>query len=260
MDEWHSVWKPAYDNIVATDPTPHVAVAKILEFGEHRKLPTPRFYVSTAITSAGWRRDPELRDPTRISEAITRNNRTASLILGELVANANSLVTERSMMVPTDLEKVPSWDDTDYLIFYFAWSAGLNADGAERFARSFNEDQYTPILTAANNRKLTNDQRWPAYQLFTEVAVTKLRLTESNQDTRAGDEAHTLLQLIDVGESLGCRAERLFADARGLDINIHTFEDELPGELGTDVDRLRDLKASVGAARTDIELTPISLR
>jgi hypothetical protein len=72
MSDWHSAWKPAYDDIVATGPPPHVAVAEILEYGDQRKIPTPRFYVSTAITSAGWRRDPELNDPKRIPEAIAR--------------------------------------------------------------------------------------------------------------------------------------------------------------------------------------------
>jgi hypothetical protein len=260
LSDWHSAWKPFYDSIVAAGPAPHVAVGQALQFGEQLDIPTPRFYVSTAITSAGWRRHPDLRDPSRIAEAVARNNHTASLILGALVGNANSLVTERSMMVPTDLEKVPGWKDTDYLIFYFAWSAGLNADGAQRFAQSFHEDQYLPILASANNRDLTNDQRWPAYQLFSEVALTKLRLAESNPNTRVGDEAHTLLQLIDVEESLGCRAERLFADARGLDIVIPTFKDELPGELGEVVGALRELKATVGGARTDVELTPVALR
>lgn len=118
---------------------------------------------------------------------------------------------------------MPGWKDTDFLTFYFARSAGLNAAGAERFALSFCEEQYRPILASANNRDLTNDQRWPAYQLFSEVALTKLRLAQSHPNTRVGDEAHTLVQLIDVEESLGCRAERLLADARGLDIVIPTL-------------------------------------
>lgn len=259
-NDWHSVWKPVFDLIVEKGPPPHQAVVWTLEFQERHGYRAPRFYVSTAISSAGWRRHPDYRDPERISEAIARNNRSASLVLGELVTDTASFVTEESMMVPTDLGKVPEWKDTHYLLFYFSWLAGLNGAGAERFTRSFEEDQYTDILSSTNNRKLTNEQRWPWYQLFAEIALTKLRLVESLPNTRTGEEADVLLQLIDVDESLGCRAERLFADARELDIIIPTFGDRLASGLKADVENLRDLGASVGAARTEIELIPIKLR
>lgn len=258
--QWHTAWKPAFDDIVARGPKPHEAVADILAFAEQQRLVTPPFYVSTAISSAGWRRHPDFSSPEQIPAAIEHNNRTASRVLDELITSTNSFVDDQSMMVPTDLGKVPGWKDTDYLQFYFAWLGGLNAAGAQHFTRSFADDQYSHIFHGANDRTQTNEQRWPWYQLFTEVALTKLRLTESRPNTHTGEESQTLLQLIDVNESLGCRAERLFADARDLDIIIPTFGDQLPGELQSDVEKLRAIGASVGAPRTPVELIPVSLR
>lgn len=258
---WHSAWKPAFDDLVAAGPTPQEAVARILKFGLQQGFSTPRYYVSTAITSAGWRRDPRFRDPSNIGEAVEHNNRTASRILDQLAAGPQLFIDGSTMMVPTDLGKVPRWTDTDYLIFYFAWLAGLNAAGASTFAASFNDPVYTGILHQANDRSVSdNEKRWPAYQVFTEIAIAKLRLVESLPHTRSGDGAQVLIQLVDVEQSLGCRAEKLFADARDLDIIIPTFSDRLSGPLGEDVRHLREIGAAVGGPRSDVELTPVRLR
>jgi hypothetical protein len=96
---WHSQWKPAYDQIVAEYPPPQAAVAHVLKYGEQQGMAAPRFYVSTAISSAGWNRDPDLQSPDDIPEVIEKNNRTSSLILEALVGNPNPLVSDTSMMV-----------------------------------------------------------------------------------------------------------------------------------------------------------------
>ena len=211
--EWHSAWKPVFDDIVATGPTAEGAVGMVLRYGEQQRMKVPRFYASTAITTAGWRRAPELQDPARIRDAIERNNRTASRILGALVANPQSLVSDTSLMVPTDLGKVPGWEDTDYLNFYFAWASGLNAEGTSAYVASFDDPVYADVLRQANDRSLSNEERWPAYKFFAEAAISKIQSVESLPDMRGDDGAAILLQLVDVEESLGCRAERLFADS-----------------------------------------------
>jgi hypothetical protein len=259
--QWHSTWKPAFDEIVTGAPSPANAVELVRKFGAPKQLPIPRYYVSTAISSAGWRRDPELQDPANIGTAIERNNATASRILAPLVANSESLVNGDTMMVPTDLGKVRGWKDTDYLVFYFAWLSGLTAPGAAAFAQSFRDPVYQPVIDTADDRSITdNERRWPSYQAFVEIALTKLRIVESQRRFKDSEGSEILLQLVDVSLSLGCRAERLFADARGLDVIIPTFTDQLPGELGSDVQRLTELGAQVGAPRHQVELIPVVLR
>jgi hypothetical protein len=257
---WHCVWKPAFDDIVETGASPDRAVEVMLDYGSANKMATPTFYVSTAITSAGWRRHPDFEAPEKIPQAIEHNNRTTSTILGNLVENPEAIVSADSLMAPTDLGKVPGWGDTDYLIFYFAWAGGLTASGASRFASSFDQREYEPILLAANDRQANNDSRWPSYRVFTEIAITKLLLTETYPTSRAGEGASTLLQVIDVEASLGCRAERLFADARGLDVIIPTLDSDLFVDPESDFATLSRLGVTVGAPRNKFELIPIALR
>jgi hypothetical protein len=257
MSDWYSDWQPAYDAVVAQDPSPQVAVQMMLQFGARKGLRTPNYYVNTAISSAGW------VDPGNFTrEDLEKNNKTASLILGALASNDRSLVTTSSVMVPTELGKVPSWKDTDYLMFYFAWMAGLNSEGAERFCRSMDDPFYSSMKETANRRGVPNDQRWPSYRLITEVLISKLQMVESLDGIRAGESVNTLIQLVDVDKSLGCQAERIFADVLRLDIIAPTFEiDRLSGELAEYIEGIgRDRGAVVGATRTPVEVIAIALR
>jgi hypothetical protein len=164
-------------------------------------------------------------------------------------------------MVPTELGKVPSWKDTDYLTFYFAWMAGLNSVGTEQLCRSLDDPFYSPMKEIANTRGIPNDRRWESYRLFTEVLISKLQTVESRDSTRAGESVNTLIQLVDVDKSLGCQAERIFADVLRLDIIAPTFEiGQLSGELADYVSGLHGRGAVVGTTRTPVEMVALALR
>lgn len=255
-DDFVSVFKPIYDSIVQAGPSVAEAVAQAIAFEDAHDLDTPRVYVSTAITSGGHRRDPAME----IGEVIARNNRAATLVMSALSGHHAPQVAPAAVMVPTELGKVPGWGDTQYLLFYFAWLAGLSAAGAAWLQEQLIEPVYAPILALANDRSLTNEERWPHYRVFTEIAIAKLALAEARPDGKRTDGSSLLLQLIDVHQSLGCRAEEIFADVRGLDRLAPTFAADLVGAIGSEIGDLQKLGATTGIDRKPVELVPVLLR
>lgn len=252
-----SAFKPLYDGLVTANPGVAEAVELAIAFEEAHSLATPRVYASTAITSGGHSRDKSL---TKLDDVIARNNRSAQLIMSALISYDAPQVGPRDVMLPTELGKVPSWTDSDYLLFYFAWLAGLSRAGAWWLEQRLAESVYAPILAVANDRSLENAQRWPHYRAFTEIALTSLALAEALPNGKRRDGSEFLLQLVDVQESLGCRAERLFADARGLDRVSVSFPDDLTGALGAEIAELRRLRATAGVRGQPVELVPVLLR
>lgn len=69
-----------------------------------------------------------------------------------------------------------------------------------------------------------------------------------------------MLQLIDVEFSLGCQAEQMYADARGLDRLAFTAAADLPDPIGSDLAELGRLGAMIGRSRMPVELVPVLLR
>jgi hypothetical protein len=256
---WTSSWKPAFDEIVESAPSPSGAVDSMTQFAKREHLDLPTIYGSTAITSAGHKRDPELQGADAFPEVIRRNNRTASLLKGSLCDHTANHVSSVNTMVPTELGKVTGWKDTHYLQFYFAWLAGLSPSGAVLYAEGLTDPAYEKILAAADDRSLPNEARWPAYKIFVEIAIAKLADVERRTGAKHDDGATILLQLNDVGESLGCRAEQMYSDARGLDVIAPSIAADIGGDLGDDLAHLADIGAQVGVVRGPVELVAVGL-
>ena len=250
---FRSAFGSLYDAIVTKRPSAADAVAVASAFEEQRDLEVPNVYVSTAITSAGYKRDRTLDE----REVITRNGRAAEQVMTALEAYSAPRIRPATVMVPTELGWVKPWLDSDYLIFYFSWLSGLSAEGARWVAAQLAEPVYEPILRVTDDRSRSNEERWPSYRVFTEILLANLALAEARPGGKRSDGATVLLQLIDVDESLGCRAERLYAEARGLDRHAPTFAEDLTGPLGEEVGVLRGLGAEVGAQRQPVELVPL---
>lgn len=259
MATWQSIRRPALDAIVAAGPSAAGAVTSMIDFEEARGVGVPPIYVSTAITSAGHRREPGLQDPAGIPEAVERNNRSAALIMEALATYQPHLVDAGNVMVPTELGKVRGWKDTDYLQFYFAWLGGLTASGSAWYCEQLADPTYASILAAADRRELSNQERWPAYKVFAEIAVAKVAQARRRRDALRSEGSTMLLQLVDVEESLGCRAESLFAEILELDVIAPTFADRIDPNLDADLRRLSDLGATVGRLRAPAEIVPLRI-
>lgn len=252
---FETIYKPAYDCIVQSGPSVPDAVALVLEIQRHSTHETPALYASTAITSAGFKRDVALE----FGEVVRLNNLTSALIMNDLARDGAADVSPANVMLPTELGKVPGWSDSDYLLFYFCWLAGLDDDGAKLVADQMLDPVRAGIVAAANDRTLTNEQRWPSYRVMVEILLTNIAIAEATGG-RTHRGARTLVQLVDTKESLGCRAEQMYADARGLDCVAVTLDDSVSEQLRELRERLEALGAEVGVPRRPAQLVPLHLR
>lgn len=255
-DPFVSTFKPMFDDLVKAAITPAAAVQRAIEFQEAHRLRTPAIYVSTAITSAGYKRDETL--PTH--EVIRLNNEAAQVILTSLHAGSAPGVHPDELMVPTELGSVPGWRDSHYLIFYFCWLSGLSAEATAWVEGRMADAVLAKALSIADNRDLGNAERWPFSEIVVDTLLTHLAVAAARRRGKVGDASTTLLQLVDVGESLGCRAEDLFAEVNGLDLLTFTFADNLTGAVADHVKRLTEIKAKLGTPRRPVELVPLILR
>jgi hypothetical protein len=256
MSDFVSAFKPLYAELEQPGVSVSGAIRKATAFEEGQALSIPRIYVSTSITSGGYFRDKSLSG----RDVITRNNHSATMLMTALVDSKAPHVAANDVMLPTELGQVPGWMDSDYLLFYFSWLSGLSPSGAEWLEAEMAEPVYAPILDITNDRKRTNEERWPSYRAFVEIALAKVALAEAREGGKRADGSEILLQLVDVEFSLGCRSEQMYADARALDRISLTHAADLPDRLGADLAELERLGAKVGVPRTPVELVPVLLR
>jgi len=253
LPPFRSAYRDLYDDLVKISPSVPNAVARAIAYEDAHDLSIPRVYVSTAITSAGYRRDPALP----IADVIERNNNAALLIAAALQDHDAPNVAPDEIMLPVELGSVQGWKDSDYLLFYFSWLAGLTETATVWLVDELATPAYGEIINLTDDRTLSNEERWPHYRLYTEALLTKIAVAESRPCGKRADGADLMLQLIDVEWSLGCRAERIFADARGLIRLAPTFDTD-PGHeaLAHAIDELIALGAVVGLSRKPVELVP----
>ncbi len=127
--------------------------------------------------------------------------------------------------------------------------SGLSEEGAVWYFEQLRDPSYTEVFAPAADRTLTNPERWPAYRAFTEIAIAKVDQARSNPSRVRSTGCRVLVQLVDVAESLGCRAETLFAEIEGLDVIAPSFGPDVAPDLAADIARLADLEAAVGVPR-----------
>jgi hypothetical protein len=256
-------FQPFYQALVQEkDPPVAKAVAMAEAYESSEELEVPSVYVSTAITSGGWLHDETLSR----EEVIAANNRTGGMIATSLYESGDRVLAPENTMLPTELKHVHGWLDSDYILFYFCWLSGLSVSGTAWVERQLQEPQYAAILATANRatredgKPVPNGERWPAYRVFVEVVMSNLALAEAQKKGKRADGCRFMLQLVDVEYSLGCRAEEIYADVRGLDRLAPSFAADLAPPLGPDLDKLRTLGAKVGLERHPSELVPVLLR
>lgn len=256
---WTSSRKTAYDSIVAQAPTPAEAVQIMIDFEAAHRLGTPLVYASTAITSGGYRRDPRYGDPANVGQAIAANDAACARLLAVIAGQSERFVTAGNVMVPTELGAVPQWQDSHYLEFYFAWCSGLTGRAAAAYSAALASPELASIRAYADDRNRTNAERWPAYAQFAKAATVEAALARRALGPAARPASRYLLQLIDTGYSLGCQAETIMARGLGWEILTIAAGSTLTGPALTDVQTLRALGATVGAASQPIEIVPVDL-
>ena len=231
----------------------------MIDYGDKHALVRPLIYVSTAITSAGFSRDPNLQGPDNLRTVIERNGQVCIDLVAALASSPSPIVLPANAMVPTELGNVPGWTDTNYIEFYFGWCLGLDKATATEYSRMLAAPVYASIRLQADARGIPNEQRWPAYQAFAEAATSLVAELDAKGRTAEHDACRYLLQLVDVSESLGCRAETLMAQSLGLDILTVVVTEGSDGSVFSQVTALRSLGATVGADSAPVQIVALSV-
>ena len=85
--------------------------------------------------------------------------------------------------------------------------------GRRSLQAGLGQSELASIRPEADARERTNAERWPAYAQFAKAATVEAALARRMLGADARPSSRYLLQLVDVGYSLGCQAETIFAAA-----------------------------------------------
>jgi hypothetical protein len=220
---WRTAWQPVLAAITARETDVASAVEEVIEFEEAQNIALPELYVSTAISSGGYYWKDEFAGD--FEAIINANNHAAAIFAGVVSHHQPDFAMPANTMLPTELGKVyfdkrteAKWKDSHYLSFYFAWLGGLTTRGTVAFVDSLDDPKYAKFVEELNDRARTHNERWDSYQIFTEIATSKLARAHALPGGKRHDGSHTLVQLVDTNHSLGCRAETIFAEIRDMTI------------------------------------------
>lgn len=252
--------------LVAANPTPPgLAYTQLMEWaGENGHFGfddmwrdwIPQFkdayYVSTTITSGGFARDTELP----FAEAIAQNTALAGALTNAIIANC--AVRPSSVILASDLPKVPGWKQSDYLIFWLSLLEGVPGEVSEGLGAYMQEFAGT---TKMDDSTASYDDKLRSYEALVEEFVrmgNALAIPGRNDYMRQRPRIFNMIQLIDTEESLGCRAERLYARLRGLNVyKIRLEPDLLSQETRRALGAVTALGAKVGIQdRSPVRLIP----
>lgn len=176
----------------------------------------PEYYFSTTITSGGFAREGS--GVSAPKEVIARNTNAARELSVAIATDYD--LSESQYILPTDLGYVGHWSQADYLMFWMHALHGMPQDQSQKIELLEREVR----RLAAQSIKLIEsgsgspDEKWAAY-----ARLVMMYLEQSMQHDeliRGSNPIKSAVFLVDTEESLGCRAEKLFADGMG----INTYE------------------------------------
>lgn len=191
-----------------TDHTPASGYEEYCRRRSASGLHHPLIYVSTTITSGGYRRYEDLS----VGAAIESNSRFARQIVDEGLL-AYGLAPEL-VVLPSELGKVSGWRQTDYLQFWLYIIRAVHPDAAHVLQDEWFRSARTGLPAIGERMECapTYDERRIAYIAF----VEQYRMLLTQQDTapylRPYWQAPAVIPGFDNAMSLGCSAEYYFAE------------------------------------------------
>jgi hypothetical protein len=212
----------------------------------------PTIYLSMAITSGGFARDSELG----IGEVIERNSEFGALARQALLHQHPEL-SEKDIVLPSDLGKVAGWSQADYLLFWFHTITGLTTDQARLVSDSMASSLHYPGFT---DRTLDKNRKWSDYQQFTDDYVRHLRnLIPTEGRELEPNNIQAMLMILDGDISLGGRAEEKFCRAIGIPPQYQYLDKTTVEAVPGFSDSTRTLRG-MGSSALGLDSNPAGLR
>lgn len=190
-----------------TDYTPASGYEEYCRRRTENGLQPPAIYISTTITSGGYRRYVDLP----VGVAIESNSRLARQIVDEgLLAYG---LSPELVVLPSELGKVPGWKQTDYLQFWMYVIRALDPDAAHALQNEWfrNEETDLPTIGEQMENAPTYDERRMAYIAFVKQYWMLLKQEETASYLTPRWQAPAVIPGLDNIVSLGCSAEYYFA-------------------------------------------------
>ena len=201
-------------------------------------------YISTAITSGGYRRDSTLK----YREVVAKNTDYALMIADEF--HRRGLTDAELTLDAVALGKVAGWKQSDFLTFFLAAMArpvvpGPSSPEYRHLLDIYNHPQ-TYNKATFDDESLGNDVRLPHYQAFAAEYWQRTKVLGVAPINRS-------IRVADWNQSLGSQAEEHFARLIGIRVatpQIITSSCDfslldLPHDLSMSIKELRELGAHI---------------
>jgi hypothetical protein len=203
----------------------------------------PCVYLSSAITSGGLARDPNIPFGEMMDTHTEFGDRMAYAIAAQ---KSDYYITREDIVAPADLGKVSEWGQADYLLFWAHVITGLDPREAEMIDEYVQQKGITK-LRGFSDKTLSREQKWQDYSALVETYVDAMEIFNSGKGENGMERPRniqTVVPILDPAESLGVNAERYLCHLLGL--GEYNFELQ-PEHLHEHTVQLLDRMKLVGA-------------
>jgi len=208
----------------------------------------PTIYLSMAITSGGFARNADLS----IGDVVDKNSTFGTLARQALLRQHPEL-SERDIILPSDLGKVKGWSQADYLLFWFHTMTGLSTEQARSVSEAMSPSLSYPGLT---DKTLGTENRWLDYQRFTDDYVHCLRDLKGAYGRKLQpNNVQAMIMILDGNMSLGGRAEAALCRAIGIPPQFQFLDIDTVNEVPDFKDSTKALQ-NMGAHALGLSLNP----
>lgn len=190
------------------------AYSKYREFLDINKL-DPCIYLSMAITSGGFSRNSNLRFDEAMEMNADFGTQTAQLIADELSALD---ITQQDIVLPSDLGKVESWGQAEYLTFWAHVICGLDpveAKQLDAYMRRYHVENHPGFIASG----ASTNEKWQANKFLVDTFVESLEtlhLAEGQGGAKLPKNMQAVVLILDAIKSLGVNTERYLCHRLGL--------------------------------------------
>jgi hypothetical protein len=205
-----------------------------------------------SITSGGFARDPSLG----IADVIERNSDFGSMARQALL-NQHPELSEKDIILPSDLGKVKGWAQSDYLLFWFHTIIGLKVKQSRIISNKLSPLLSDPCFSDAT---MSTEDRWEGYEWFTTLYISYLRefIDRYGRDLKPNN-IQAMIMILDGEMSLGCRAEEMLCRAVGIPPQLQFLDANKISEIDNFTVTTNNLR-KLGAYALGLSINPSGMK